>query len=470
MALSRSCSARMLTSLTFLLAALVSTSHAARLTAAFQHNFDSQSNSEMIRAELMHRDHPDSPLASAEGTTLAQRWEAAVNRSDNQIAARGRRLADFQTPVTRIGGFSGEYIMSIAFGTPPQRFVGLVDTGSDLVWVQCVKCPGCTNFVQPDPFYDPTISSSDEYIGCSDKQCSVFESPPLCSTTKTCRIDYGYVDGSFVSGTLTTETITLSNTAGANPVASGFVMGCMNNNSETGFDNFDGIIGFGRGTFSLPSQFSTIAYLRVFSYCLVPFAATTTQTSSMLFGTSDPANALGLVYTPLLDIGTTNYYVNMTGISLNGEPLDILPSAFQYIKSTDSGGVIFDSGNTVTRFGPDVYDTLRQAVSNLITYPEVTQSNLDRYCFDITGVQTPMYPKVTLHFGGMDGSSVVDFDLGDENSFGPYSGDEGVSCLAFRKSGSEESSIGGLQQANHYIETDVEKMRMGWVTKDCSLI
>jgi hypothetical protein len=123
----------------------------------------------VIRAELMHRDHPLSPLAPPEGTTLADRWAAAVERAANRAASRGRRLADFQTPVTYV---PGEYVMTISFGTPPQKFAGLVDTGSDLVWVQCVACSGCFNFVQPDPLYNPALSSSEQNISCVDPTCT----------------------------------------------------------------------------------------------------------------------------------------------------------------------------------------------------------------------------------------------------------------------------------------------------------
>jgi hypothetical protein len=131
---------------------------------------------QMTRIDLLHRDHPLSPLARAEGTTFSERLEAAAKRSHDRHLMRfkGRQLSDFSTPVALKGGIGGEYVISIFFGTPPQQFTGLVDTGSDLVWLQCGPCVQCFPN-HPHPVFDPSTSSSESYIPCSD--------PTLCNPT-----------------------------------------------------------------------------------------------------------------------------------------------------------------------------------------------------------------------------------------------------------------------------------------------
>jgi hypothetical protein len=264
-----------------------------------------------------------------------------------------------------------------------------------------------------------------------------------------------------------TESITLLNTAGANPVASGFIVGCMDNNTGL-FDGYDGIVGFGRGSYSFPSQMSQIAYLPVFSYCLVPFGASTTNTSTMTFGASDPTNALGLVYTPILyGSELTYYFVNMTGISVNGVAVsNISASLFEYDTTDGTGGVIFDSGTTDTNFAPQVFNAFQQTViSSIVTYPAVDDPNY--YCFNITGETAPEYPNVTFHFGSVDGTSVVDYDVAGLNLFSEDY--PGVSCLHVTQ-GSDPMIIGNVAMGNHYIEFDAtDNLRIGWVSKDCTL-
>lgn len=446
-----------------LLVVFAETCQASRFLTALQNEAAHSEGPQVIRAELLHRDHPNSPLAPANGTLLsvAERLAAGCQRSDerHRILAARRRLDEFETPVVLKGGFAGEYVMTISFGTPPQKFHALVDTGSDLVWVQCVACTGCFNFKQPDPLYDPDASSSDVYFSCNDDTCSDFlGAPPPCNsaTGNTCHITYDYADGSQIAGTLTSETLTLTSST----TLTHFIIGCMNNNTGI-FDNYDGIVGFGRGKYSLPSQFALHSYLQVFAYCLVPYTSTTTLSSPLLFGASDPTNAQGLAYTPLLtSAGDTLYYVKMTGISVNGEAVSSIPSkAFK-------ADVLFDSGTPITQLFPEVYDGLQQAVADAVTYPVVQDATY--FCFDVTGVTDPVLPTVTFHFRGEDGESEVDFKLKDENLYGPLVDVAGALCLAARALSVDNMVVGSVNQANHYIETDVVNMRMGWASKDCT--
>ncbi|KAG6557488.1 hypothetical protein Mapa_000761 [Marchantia paleacea] len=107
---------------------------------------------------LKHLDyHEDSPLHDAH-TTFTERIHKSVRRSQARASAfrtigaagvtpRGKHFdstvevsskagSGFQSPVSAA---PGAYIMSISLGSPPQRRTAIVDTGSDLVWLQCAR-------------------------------------------------------------------------------------------------------------------------------------------------------------------------------------------------------------------------------------------------------------------------------------------------------------------------------------------
>lgn len=138
---------------------------------------------QIIRTELIHRDHPLSPIAPAEGTTFTERLQAAAKRSRDRslLMSRGRRLSAFTTPFT---SESAEYVISISFGTPPQLFTGMVDTGSDLVWIQCSPCINCYT-THPHPVFDPTNSSTEAYVPCTDTNLCI--SSTVRSSSARCR-------------------------------------------------------------------------------------------------------------------------------------------------------------------------------------------------------------------------------------------------------------------------------------------
>jgi len=75
---------------------------------------------------------------------------------------------------------------------------------------------------------------------------------------------------------------------------------------------------------------------------------------------------------------------------------------------------------------------------------------------------------MTLHFASLD-STIVDFELTRQNLFIPIEDD--VDCLAVVNGASiiGFNIIGNIAQADHYVETDLENMRIGWKSKNCSL-
>lgn len=127
----------------------------------------------MIKAELIHRDYAFGESAK----TFGERFIEAVKRSNLRRDAIAQQVLagqkSFSTPVT---AGSGEYLMAISFGTPAQSVSAIMDTGSDLVWTQCLPCQNC--YAQNGPTYDPSKSSTYKKEGCSSALCLVLPHPP----------------------------------------------------------------------------------------------------------------------------------------------------------------------------------------------------------------------------------------------------------------------------------------------------
>jgi hypothetical protein len=68
--------------------------------------------------------------------------------------------------------------MPISLGTPAQKSTVIVDTGSDLMWTQCLPCDSC--YPQNDPLFNPAASSTYKLATCASALCQVMQ---LASST-----------------------------------------------------------------------------------------------------------------------------------------------------------------------------------------------------------------------------------------------------------------------------------------------
>jgi hypothetical protein len=182
-----------------------------------------------------------------------------------------------------------------------------------------------------------------------------------CAGTSSCEYYYAYGDGSSTTGDVAYETITVSNLDGSAASISHVTFGCGHNQTGDSFYGADGLVGLGQGSFSLPSQLQNI-YSDIFSYCLV--GAATSTASTFLFGSPEGV-IQGLVYTPIVtnSLIPTFYYVGMTGITVGRTQLDLPIGTFD-IYFDGSGGVIMDSGTTLTYLNNAAYLAVVQVTLN----------------------------------------------------------------------------------------------------------
>ncbi|KAG9141642.1 hypothetical protein Leryth_015347 [Lithospermum erythrorhizon] len=365
-------------------------------------------------------------------------------------AARGG--AGFSSSVVSgLAQGSGEYFTRIGVGTPAKYAYMVLDTGSDVVWIQCSPCKKC--YTQSDPVFNPGKSTSFTGVTCASPLCRRLDSPG-CNNRKMCLYQVSYGDGSFTVGEFSTETLTFRRTRVSN-----VALGCGHDN-EGLFTGAAGLLGLGRGRLSFPTQ-SGRRFGRKFSYCLVDRSATS-KPSSLIFGEAAlPRNA---VFTPLLSNPRldTFYYLGLNGISVGGVKVKGITASLFKLDPSGTGGVIIDSGTSVTRLTRPAYVALRDAfrvgASNL---KRAAEFSLFDTCFDLSGKAEVKVPTVVLHFTKADVSLPASNYLIPVDSSGRF-------CFAFAATMSGLSIIGNIQQQSFRVAFDLSGSRVGFAPRGCA--
>jgi len=371
---------------------------------------------------------------------------------------------------------SGEYFMDVFIGTPPKHFSLILDTGSDLNWLQCSPCEDC--YEQVGPKYDPSTSSSYSAIPCSSQQCGLV-APPVTETagdrcagngrnsSSSCRYFYWYGDKSNTTGDLSWETFSVNVTGRRGPLrVPRVIFGCGHANRGL-FHGAAGLLGLGRGQLSFASQLREL-YGHKFSYCLVDRDSNASVSSTLVFGEDERLAAhRDLQYTALVQTANsvdTFYYVRIAAATVGGERIDVPSAAFE-ITAKGDGGTIVDSGTTLTYLAQPAYEKIRAAFEAKISYPRVDLPPLGP-CYNVSGVGDVKLPEFSITF--TDGA-VWRFPV--ENYFIQLDPEDAVVCLAIMGTPLGSLSIlGNYQQQNFHILYDVDNSRLGFAPMTCAAI
>ncbi|CAA2964423.1 aspartic ase nepenthesin-1-like [Olea europaea subsp. europaea] len=343
---------------------------------------------------------------------------------------------------------NGEFLMQLAIGTPPSSYNAIMDTGSDLIWTQCKPCKQC--FDQSTPIFDPKKSSSFSNLPCSSTLCDAL---PSSTCSDGCEYLYTYGDYSSTQGVMATETFTFDKVSIPN-----IAFGCGIENEGSGFSQGAGLVGLGRGPLSLVSQLDEPK----FSYCLTPIDAK--KTSTLLMGSLAGVNATGnsIKTTPLIKNPSqpSFYYLSLEGITVGDTLLPIKKSTFA-LNSDGSGGMIIDSGTTITYLEESAFDLLKQEFTSQMKLP-VDESGVTglELCFTLPSNANDIeVPKLVFHFNG------ADLDFPGENYIIADS-DLGVACLTMGSS-SGMSIFGNTQQQNMLVLHDLQKETLSFIPTKC---
>ncbi|XP_066394941.1 aspartic proteinase nepenthesin-1-like [Miscanthus floridulus] len=411
------------------------------------------------------RIHSDPDITAPEFVRDALRRD--MHRQQSRFSGRELAESDGTTVSARTRKDlpnGGEYLMTLAIGTPPLSYPAIADTGSDLIWTQCAPC-AAQCFAQPAPLYNPASSTTFGVLPCNSSlsMCAGALAgappPPGCA----CMYNQTYGTG-WTAGVQGSETFTFGSAAADQARVPGIAFGCSNASSSD-WNGSAGLVGLGRGSLSLVSQLGAGR----FSYCLTPFQDTN-STGTLLLGPSAALNGTGVRSTPFVASPakapmSTYYYLNLTGISLGAKALSISPNAFS-LKADGTGGLIIDSGTTITSLVNAAYQQVRAAVQSLVTLPTTDGSDstgLDLcYALPTPTSAPPAMPSMTLHFDGADMVLPADSYM--------ISG-SGVWCLAMRnQTDGAMSTFGNYQQQNMHILYDVRKEMLSFAPAKCSTL
>lgn len=378
-----------------------------------------------------------------------------ISKSDLKPLQVGKEFDELKSQEGKIEGpiisglshGSGEYFSRVGVGHPPKPQYLVLDTGSDVTWVQCAPCTDC--YQQSDPIFEPSSSTSFSHLSCETQQCKSLDISACRNGTCLYQVSYG--DGSYTVGEFVTETLTFDNSKTSIDKIS---LGCGHDN-EGLFIGSAGLLALGAGSLSFPSQVKASS----FSYCLVD--RDSSSASTLQFGPgAEPSDA---VTAPLIHNSRlpTFYFVGLTGISVGGQPLNLPPSVFEVDPSSPSG-VIIDSGTSVTRLRSDVYNALRDAfVKGTQHLPSTSGFALFDTCYDLSTKTRVSVPTVGFLFSG--GKSLI---LPAKNYLVPVDSKK-TFCFAFAPTRSSLSIIGNLQQQGTRVSFNSGKSVIGFSPNKC---
>ena len=148
----------------------------------------------------------------------------------------------------------------LAAAARPPRVSGgettvIVDTASELTWVQCAPCDSCHD--QQEPLFDPSSSPSYAAVPCDSPSCDALRvatgmsgpPSPACGGAAgrpACSYTLSYRDGSYSRGVLARDNLSLAGEA-----IDGFVFGCGSSNQGAPFGGASGLMALGRSQLSL---------------------------------------------------------------------------------------------------------------------------------------------------------------------------------------------------------------------------
>ncbi|KAJ9702814.1 hypothetical protein PVL29_004517 [Vitis rotundifolia] len=340
----------------------------------------------------------------------------------------------------------GNFLVDVAFGTPPQKFKLILDTGSSITWTQCKACVNCLQ--DSHQYFDSSASSTYSFGSC------------IPSTVEN-NYNMTYGDESTSVGNYGCDTMTLE----PSDVFQKFQFGCGRNNKGDFGSGADGMLGLGQGQLSMVSQTAS-KFKKVFSYCLPE----QNSIGLLLFGDEATSQSPSLKFTSLVNgPGTLQesgyYFVNLSDMSVGNERLNIPSSVFA------SPGTIIDSGTVITRLPQRAYSALKAAFKKAMAkYPlsngRRNENDMLDTCYNLSGTKDVLLPEIVPHFGeGADvrlsGKRVV------------WGNDASRLCLAF--AGNSKSTmnpeltiIGNRQQVSLTVLYDIQGRRIGFGGNGCS--
>ncbi|KAK9265556.1 hypothetical protein L1049_021562 [Liquidambar formosana] len=382
----------------------------------------------------------------------------------------GRLLSALRLPLGGNGHPSetGLYFAKIGIGNPSKNYYVQVDTGSDILWVNCAgcsKCPLKSDLGIELTLYNPKSSMTGNLVTCDQDFCtSTYNGPlPGCRPDLLCQYNVVYGDGSSTAGYFVKDFVQVDQVSGNFQTTSmngSVIFGCGAKQSGelgTSSEALDGIIGFGQANSSMISQLAASGKVKkMFAHCL------------------DGVNgggifAIGQVVEPKLNTtplvpNQAHYNVVMKAVEVGGDVLDLPTDVFD---TGDRKGTIIDSGTTLAYLPQEVYDPLITKI--IAQQPGLKLHTVeDQFsCFQYIGSVDDGFPAVTFHFDKSLTLTVYPHEY-------LFQIREDVWCIGWQngglqsKDGKDITLLGDLVLSNKLVLYDLENQTIGWKEYNCS--
>ena len=357
--------------------------------------------------------------------------------------------------------YSMALIINLPIGTPPQTQPMVLDTGSQLSWIQCHKKQ------PPTASFDPSLSSTFSILPCTHPLCKPripdFTLPTSCDQNRLCHYSYFYADGTYAEGNLVREKFTFSRSVSTPPL----ILGCATESTDP-----RGILGMNLGRLSFAKQ----SKITKFSYCVPPRQTRPGFSPTGSFYLGNNPSSKGFKYVGMMtssrqrmpNFDPLAYTIPMVGIRIAGKKLNISPAVFR-ADAGGSGQTMIDSGSEFTYLVSEAYDKVRAEVVRAVG------SRLKKgYVYG--GVADMCFDSVkAVVIGRLIGEMVFEFERGvevvipKERVLADVGG--GVHCVGIGSSdklGAASNIIGNFHQQNLWVEFDLVRRRVGFGKADCS--
>ncbi|KAK1620137.1 hypothetical protein QYE76_025654 [Lolium multiflorum] len=364
----------------------------------------------------------------------------------------------------------GAFVFDLFVGTsaalPPQTLSVVMDITTGLVWTQCEPCTSCTTVTPGTSIFLPYYSDSFAEVGCDTETCqSMIPAVHLCAEDgDLCDYSEDFHGAGNTSGYLATDSFSFGTTA-----VPGVLFGCSVNTMLPNLGGAAGFASFSRGPLSLVSQLNISSF--TYSIALpddpadksfLSWSRGTTATAAML--TKERSSSSTPLLAPTIQQNIGLYYVNLTGVQVDGKLLTDIPVGTFDVRANGSGGVFLSTTLPVTYLEEVAYRVLRQELVNRVQSQGVAPVNLtgggvdlDHLCFLRQNFDSVKIPTIALVFDGADAA----MELQVQNYF--FDDEGGQTCLTILPS-IGRSVLGNLLQAGKTMTYDIHDDGGGLLT------
>lgn len=382
----------------------------------------------------------------------------------------GRRLASVDLPLGGNGlpTETGLYFTEIGIGSPAKSYYVQVDTGSDILWVNCISCDTCprkSGLGIELQLYDPAASGNSSAVTCGQEFCAASNGGviPSCPGPATpCQYSITYGDGSSTTGFFVTDLLQYNQVSGDGQTglaSTSITFGCgakIGGDLGSSDQALDGILGFGQSNSSMLSQLASAGKVtKIFSHCL------DTVNGGGIFAIGNVVQPK-VKTTPLVP-DMPHYNVNLKAIDVGGATLKLPTNIFD---NGQSKGTIIDSGTTLAYLPEVVYKAIQSEV--FAQYVDMPLKNVEDFvCFKYSGSVDDGFPVITFHFEGDLPLHVYPHDYLFQNGNDLY-------CMGFQsgglqtKDGKDMVLLGDIAFSNKLVVYDLENQVVGWADYNCS--